>query len=134
MPDFSPPKYQLILRAVLLIGVLAGLLFSCGEGIRLFPFPPAETSNQHSEWKSEAAVGYQKNIHRLESRQGNQSSKIQRHHEPPPFGTNGYHAPPGARLFSFSNFCESSVLFNSRFFKSRLFSFSGASRAPPLRS
>lgn len=30
------------LRKVLLLGVFAGLVFSCAEGIRLFPFPPPD--------------------------------------------------------------------------------------------
>ena len=32
-------------RWILMFGVLAGLLFSCGEGIRLLPFPNAEADN-----------------------------------------------------------------------------------------
>jgi hypothetical protein len=133
MPEVSPQKYPLILRAVLLTGVLAGLLFSCGEGIRLFPFPPEATLHKYSEWKSGAALNYQKNIHRPESRQGNQAAKIQRHNQPH-FWTNGYHAPNAAPLLASVIRRETDVLFNPGFFKSRLFSFSGASRAPPLRS
>lgn len=30
------------LRKVLLLGIFAGLVFSCAEGIRLFPFPPPD--------------------------------------------------------------------------------------------
>lgn len=132
MLNFLTPKYQLILRAVWLSGVLAGLLFSCGEGIRLFPFPTAEAT--HSAWKSGEPTGYQKNLHRLESRQGNPAAKIQRPPQPQHFWTDGFHALDNAPLLSFSGFREADVLFNPRFFKSRLFSISGASRAPPAQA
>jgi hypothetical protein len=134
MPNFSLSKYQSILRAVWLTGVFAGLLFSCGEGIRLFPFPPVETAeNTHSEWKSGEPTGYQKNVQRPEIRQGNPASKIQRPPPPPHFWTSGYHALDNAPLLSFSGLREADVLFDSGFFKSRLFSVSGASRAPPAQ-
>lgn len=66
-------------RALFLFGVFAGLLFSCGEGIRLFPFPVIERG---LEWKSSAPVSYQKNVCRFETRQENQTN-FQRKLPPP---------------------------------------------------
>ena len=125
------PDSRIRLRAVLLIGVLAGLLFSCGEGVRLFPFPPETTQqDKHSGWKSGEKVGYQKTAHRFEHRQGSYPSKIQRDNQPH-YWTNVYNTLNSAPPPVGSNACEISVLFDSRVFKSRLFSVSGASRAPP---
>lgn len=125
-------RYKSVSRVIVLFGVLAGLLFSCGEGIRLFPFPPEATPGKHSRWASGDAVGYQKNIHRFESQPENQRSKIERdnqHHYLP----NVYGALYDAPFRRLSRARSASVLFNPRFLKSRLFSFCGAGRAPPAR-
>jgi hypothetical protein len=146
MSNFSTPDSRISLRAVLLIGVLAGLLFSCGEGIRLFPFPPetAAAQNGHSgAWKSGDRVGYQKNLHRFESgRQENPQSKIRRgDNQPQPsrqhFWANAYNPLNGAPYLAVSAAAaagETGVSFRARFFKSNPFSLSGASRAPPQRA
>jgi len=67
-------KRDFKLRAVLLFGVFAGLLFSCGEGIRLFPFPIDETAAtaEGGGWKSKSSGFYQKNIYRFETKQEKQ--------------------------------------------------------------
>ncbi|HEX8369642.1 MAG TPA: hypothetical protein VF604_13945 [Pyrinomonadaceae bacterium] len=124
------PDSQIRLRAVLLIGVLAGLLFSCGEGIRLFPFPPETTADKHSGWKSGDKVGYQKNAHRFEQRQDSRQSKFQRDNQPH-YWTGVYNTLNNALPPTVSTVGETGVLFNSEIFKSHLFSVSGASRAPP---
>ncbi|MDQ3798234.1 MAG: hypothetical protein M3384_02185 [Acidobacteriota bacterium] len=142
MSNFSTPDSRISLRAVLLIGVLAGLLFSCGEGIRLFPFPPetaAAAQNGHSgAWKSGDRVGYQKNLHRFESgRQENPQSKIRRgDNQPQPsqqhYWANAYNTLNRAPYLALSAVVgETGVSFRARFFKSNPFSLSGASRAPP---
>ncbi len=72
-------KFQLLFRTIVLCSVLSGLLFSRGEGIRLFPFPEAEpTKNDLSQLNFENEIPYQYNIHRFEDRQGNQKTKSQR--------------------------------------------------------
>ncbi|HEY0049988.1 MAG TPA: hypothetical protein VGB68_11910 [Pyrinomonadaceae bacterium] len=135
MPYLLKPDSRILflLRAVLLTGVLAGLLFSCGEGIRLFPFPPAATQYAQSGWKNGEKVGYQKNALRFEQRQGNYQSKIQRDNQPH-YWTDVYNTLHKAPAFAASPARENAVLFNSPFFKSHLFSISGASRAPPVSS
>lgn len=126
------------------MGVLAGLLFSCGEGVRLFPFPPetgAATQNKHSgAWKSGERLGYQKNIHRFESRQENRQSKIRRGDNQPPrqplhYWTNAYNTANNAPHLAASGFVgKTAAAFRARLFKSNPFSVSGASRAPPQRA
>src|SRR5687767_12363155 len=76
MPKTCLPKQQSFYRAALLMGVLAGLLFSCGEGVRLLPFPAAE--NTTSQFKSGGDINYQKNLHRFENNAGKYQSKLQR--------------------------------------------------------
>lgn len=129
------PNSQALFRAVLLTGVLAGLLFSCGEGIRLFPFPPeAAATNENSGWKSGGAPVYQKNLHRFETKQGNQPSKIQRGQQHLYWATAaGAPFQPAPRL-SFSSHRAANVSADSGIFKSRLFSLVGAGRAPPFES
>jgi hypothetical protein len=133
MPDFSSPSRRSVCRAVLLLGVLAGLLFSCGEGIRLFPFPPEASENENSGWKSGETVLYQKNLHRFENKQSGNHSKTQRD-DPHHHWTNAYGAAGEAPLASFFIAREVDVLFDRAAFQSTLFYSSGATRAPPRRS
>ena len=65
------------LRAAMLVGLLGGLLFSCGEGIRLLPFP-ASGAAAGNEWESGRRGAYQKNLHRFENQTGRQSVKSPR--------------------------------------------------------
>jgi hypothetical protein len=133
MQKFSPQSVQSVFRAVVLVGVLTGLLFSCGEGIRLFPFPPEATGYKHSGWKSGDEIVYQKNLHRFENKQETFHSKIQRD-DHQHFWTNASAAPDDAPFSSLSNAREIDVLFDPAVFKTRLFSFDCASRAPPRLS
>lgn len=56
--------------AIILLNVLAGLLFSCGEGVRLLPFPSAEIAgNSRSQLKETKKIPYQRNILRFDSAQ-----------------------------------------------------------------
>ena len=73
-------KHHLSFRLAVFFGVFGGLLFSSGEGIRLFPFPPAEVSAEKpaSVRKSETGNAYQKNFHRFENEQASQKAKNQR--------------------------------------------------------
>ena len=133
MSKLSLQRYQSLFRAAVLFGVLTGLLFSCGEGIRLFPFPLSAPENEHSKLQSDAQVGYQKNVHRFENKQGNYLSKIQRDNQPH-YWTNRYDALYKAPPVAVSTSRETGVLFDSGFFKSSLFAADGASRAPPAWS
>lgn len=124
-------KFQMLFRTVILYALFGGLLFSCGEGIRLFPFPKAETAKNDSlKWNSENKIPYQFNIHRLEDNQGNFKTKFQR-------------SPQNHYWIEDSNLNDSEF----RLLKARekinfpalseniklpLFSKSGESRAPPF--
>ena len=56
-----------LLRALSLYSVMAALLFSCGEGIRLFPFPVEET-DQGTALRTVDGEGiqYEENVPRIE--------------------------------------------------------------------
>lgn len=78
MKKVSTQKYVLIFRAAVFYAVLSGLLFSCGEGIRLLPFPPTESSTaNHTVLNFETEIPYQYNAHRFEKNQQDQNSKSQ---------------------------------------------------------
>jgi hypothetical protein len=65
-------------RAVIFAGLLTGLLFSSGEGIHLFPFPPPEVHQTLSpNAESSGKIGYQKNAQRVERNQQKYQSKTQ---------------------------------------------------------
>lgn len=132
MSKSLPQRFQIVFRLVILFGVLAGLLFSCGEGIRLFPFPAAEIiGEKQSRLKDGEETGYQKNIHRFEKGEGNYQSRLQResrHHQ----WTDVF------KILKYSPFSASAIwggidfLFDSQSFKSRFPSASLGSRAPPF--
>jgi hypothetical protein len=130
MQNFSRQYYQSFFRAALLICVLTGLLFSCGEGIRLFPFPLPETA-QNAKWKSSGEIGYQENVHRFESKQENYQPNFQRdkikHHL-----TNGFKALNISLSFALPARRKTDFSINSQFFKSRFIAASLASRPPPV--
>jgi hypothetical protein len=124
-------KFQKFFRTALLCGVLFGLLFSCGEGIRLFPFPANETTkNDSPQLNAEDKILYQYNIHRLEERQGNQKTKSQRssqHHywiENGRLNNSAFLISKTWKIFKFPSVGKS--------LKLPLFFESGESRAPPF--
>ena len=66
-------------RAFLFFGVLTALLFSCGEGVRLLPFPVLGSGqDEKSVLRNAKHSGYQKNVLRFDAGEGNNSSKIKR--------------------------------------------------------
>jgi hypothetical protein len=124
-------KFQLISRTIVLCAVLTGLLFSCGEGIRLFPFPATETTkNDLSQLNFKNKIPYQFNIHRLEDRQGNHKTKSQRNFP------NHYFIESGAISDSIFRVLTTRIKFSfptaAENLKLPLFFESGESRAPPL--
>ena len=66
MRNFYFRKSQTFLRAVLFFGVLGGLLFSCGEGIRLFPFS-SEKAENYENARNQNKIPHQFNLHRFEN-------------------------------------------------------------------
>lgn len=124
-------NHFLLFRVCLLNCVLTGLLFSCGEGIRLLPFPATETTkNNSSQLNVKDKILYQYNVHRFEERQGNQKTKSQHNYQNHYWIKDGYlhHSEP--RLLT----AQKKIVFPSSFenLKLPLFSKSGASRAPPF--
>jgi hypothetical protein len=82
MKSYFPAKTSIFLRAVLIFGLLNGLLFSSGEGIRLLPFPTSGISGQtNSELKNSEEHPTEKNLHRFHSRPTTYQSKFQRNNE-----------------------------------------------------
>ena len=68
-----------VFRTVILIGVLCGLLFSCGEGIQLLPFPVFERAiEEGSRFGNIARSAPEKNILHREQKQANQQFKPKR--------------------------------------------------------
>lgn len=69
---------------VLLIGVFFGLLFSCGEGIQLFPFSEPDIRNKENElfYKGDK-IPYQLSLHRFENTSVNLFNKQQSKQFPP---------------------------------------------------
>ncbi|MBA3633760.1 MAG: hypothetical protein H0W58_13280 [Acidobacteria bacterium] len=134
MKKVSLKNCESLLHAVLLISVLAGLLFSCGEGIRLFPFPITKTSeNSQSRLKDNDKTPYQLNVHRFESNQGNSQLKFQRdnsHHH----WMNNYNALNNSLFFSPTAYFKINFPLDLKTFNSRLLSASAGSRAPPFVS
>ncbi|MCW5960909.1 MAG: hypothetical protein KIS76_12165 [Pyrinomonadaceae bacterium] len=54
--------------AIILLNVLAGLLFSCGESVRLLPFPGGELRGYSaSQLKETSKIPYRHNVLRFES-------------------------------------------------------------------
>ncbi|HEX8287516.1 MAG TPA: hypothetical protein VF556_05970 [Pyrinomonadaceae bacterium] len=119
-------------RIVFLFAVFTGLLFSCGEGIRLFPFPPAEKSrNNLFRLESQTESGYEKNIHRFENTQLNSQSKSQRDNRQTHW-SGVCHAHENFSFLNSSDCSEINTSFNTQTFHSR-FAFSLiSSRAPPI--
>jgi hypothetical protein len=135
MQQLSLEIYRRTCHGVLLFGVLTGLLFSCGEGIRLFPFPEAErTAGIEFSRKSEEKILYQKNVRRFETRQENQA-KSQRDN------SHRYrvsvHPAPSDSPFILSRLSATLLVIGSRprFQSAKSFErigSSGGSRAPPV--
>ena len=129
MPKFSLHICQSVLRAGFLLGVLSGLLFSCGEGIRLLPFPASEiTQNAQSLLNDAGESGYHKNILRLEKGEGGYLSKFQQlQHWTNVFDVLNYSTLSASAI---RNKIDFPVDF--QFTKTNPFSASSGSRAPPF--
>lgn len=120
--------------AIILLNVLTGLLFSCGEGVRLLPFPNYEIAGtSQSQLKSDNKIPYQPNIHRFETDQGNLQKKIQRDNPQKLFSDECQKIDKISFLFS-QNHCKNQELSGFKHFRSNLFFDSEGSRAPPFMS
>ena len=114
---------------MLLLGVLSGMLFSSGEGIRLFPFALSQNSPKAVS-EHNAAGTYQKNIFRIDKERENQS-KFQRKIPADNF-TGIFNSPNNFRLILLASLPESRLSGDFQPAKSIEVSKDGGSRAPPL--
>lgn len=79
MQKISSHPASSLLRKVLILGVLAGLIFSCAEGIRLLPFPPPGAADGADSFRPSAAgTAHLSYIKSFESGRGNLSSRSKR--------------------------------------------------------
>lgn len=123
-----PPGF----RPAVLFVVFAGLLFSCGEGIRLFPFPFAEkTQNLSSELQNVEERDYERTFHRFENNQANFQSKAQRFNLPHDWTGVGRGFDRTAFL-KIADWHKAGLLLCLQVFKSRFISAPSESRAPPV--
>jgi hypothetical protein len=132
MPSTFLNKFRLGCRAFGLVVVFAGLLFSCGEGIRLIPFPGAEMAQSPaSGLQIDEEHDYEKSFLRFENNQTNFQSKSQR-------GNLQHHWAGASGSFDRPPFTGLPALFqtggsvNPQIFTSRLNSAFPGSRAPPV--
>lgn len=125
----GPKRMRSAPGALALFGVLAGLLFSCGEGIRLLPFPVSElTENTSLSSKHGARIGDQKIVHRLEKRQETSPSKPKPHK---PWAVEN--AGSGISGISFtSNSGKTPSYLEARSFSSKFSATALKGRAPPV--
>jgi len=131
MSKFVSQTFQSVFRAVILCGLFVGLLFSCGEGIRLFPFPAAKIAlDTDSEYKGETKTDYQKNIHRFENNQGNLAATYQRDN-PLHYWANNDNALNDSPFLALATRQAIGFLPDHKVFNSHLFLSSPGSRAPP---
>ena len=118
---------QSLFHALLYFGVLAGLLFSSGEGIRLFPFPPT-AQNEKSFLSDDKDSDYKENVFRFEKGEGG-FSKFPRNAKD--FWA-GFRAPQKSPVFKLAFIFQADSAFIRSGFKSRFISQSPGSRAPPF--
>jgi hypothetical protein len=130
MTEIVPEKSLYAFRFAIMLSVFAALLFSCGEGIRLFPFPEEFSPNQNAKFKNGGGFDYQKNIHRFENKQGNNQLKVKRDSDE--FSAKGFNAPFAVTKFAALDLSDKNSFFNSARLKSRLLPASLKSRAPPV--
>lgn len=124
-------KSIFLVRAVLLFGLLNGLLFSCGEGIRLFPFPNSEATSQNEfETKINNGTDYEKNFHRFENHLASYQPKTQQN-------SDNHWLNTGILVKRISNktvlsLSKTDSAFHAHLIISRLSDQRFGSRAPPL--
>ena len=71
-------RVQFIARSVILMGLLIGLLFSCGEGIQLLPFPATGLDGNIGRFiETTGPTSYNENVLRFEKKPENNKSKPQ---------------------------------------------------------
>jgi hypothetical protein len=117
-------------RAVILAGLLAGLLFSSGEGVHLFPFPSAEAAqNLNPRADGGEKIQYQKNAPRVEKNQQKYESRLKDGQDASAAGHSFRNEPRLERLSAaqlHGHFHQPHLL------RSQLFAIPIRGRAPPI--
>lgn len=120
--------------AIILLNVLAGLLFSCGEGVRLLPFPNSEIAgNSQSQLQSQNKIPYQPNVLRFDNGKAKYQTKNQRENQQIFFSANAENFEKSflPLLVKSNNKVD---LSGENIFNLLIFLNSKGSRAPPFTS
>ncbi|HLA94077.1 MAG TPA: hypothetical protein VK612_00035 [Pyrinomonadaceae bacterium] len=118
-------KARSILGIFMLLVVLFGLLFSHGEGIRLFPFPlsgPTQTGQ----------LDYQKNVHRIEKNKGVSGILLQSDTAPQPQLLGSFNSWESFGTWVSKDVVPSDASFTQPVLVSRISSSDLNGRAPPV--
>lgn len=122
-----------IFSATLFLNLFAALLFSCGEGIRLLPFPTSENAGNSQKLHKKNKIPYQPNVLRLDNFTSKNQTKIQRDSQQK-FYFGDFINSENLSFFSSGKLCKSRSLFNENRFRSQFLLNSKSSRAPPFFS
>ena len=127
---FSRQNYIFAIRCAVWCTVFGGLLFSCGEGVRLIPFSAPAAPDFISVWKNAPENAYQKNFHRFEKKHAGHSLKNQR--DGSHSWINGFAAADLSPRAVAGNLLTAALPFRYQNVKARLLTNSIGSRAPPF--
>lgn len=120
--------------AIILLNILAALLFSSSEGVRLLPFPDAESDeNSRSTLQKENGIPYQPNVIRFDSGKTKTQANAERQNHQKLFSGNIENSDE-INIFSGENLSQHGVFSVFEFFQSDYFALFKASRAPPFFS
>ena len=122
-----------IFSATLLLNLFAALLFSCGEGIRLLPFPISENTGNFQQLHKKNKIPYQPNILRFDNFTSKNQTKIQRDSQQKFYFGDSINSE-NLSFFSSGKFCKSKSLFDENRFRSQFLLNPKSSRAPPFFS
>ena len=118
--------------AIIFLNVLAGLLFSCGEGVRLLPFPNSEVAGK-SQFQERNKIPYQPNVLRFDNGKAKYKTKNQRD-DRQFFNSENAVKSEKCAVPVLEDFHAKSNLSEKTRFKSLLLLDSKSSRAPPFFS
>lgn len=130
MNNFSN-KFGFVSRWVLIAGVLLGLFFSSGEGIRLLPFPAMSVENDWSNtpFDDDTFKSYSPSVNNPVAQAGKNGAKVQKNLKFFDCADSPCSEPQTA------NFLRGIIVQNNlqaTFFKNAAFSATPSDRAPPV--
>lgn len=120
--------------AIILLNILAALLFSSSEGVRLLPFPDAESDEtSRSTLQKENEIPYQPNVIRFDSGKTKTQTNAERQNYQKIFSGNIENFEE-INVFSGKYLTQNDVFSLFEFFQSDYFALFKTSRAPPFFS